>query len=54
MPKKRAAPQRDYDAKMLKNGYTRATLWIPETDKKELTQIAVEMRQEYEAARQKS
>lgn len=54
MPKKRAEPQRKYDAKMLKSGYTRVTLWIPEKDKEELTQIAVEMRQEYEAAHQKS
>lgn len=54
MPKKRAEPQRKYDAKMLKEGFTRVTLWIPKRDKAELTQIAVEMRQEFEEASQKS
>jgi len=44
---KRVKDQYKYDDRMVKDGYTRATLWVPIRDKEELMSIAVEMRDEY-------
>lgn len=40
-------PPRNYDTKMIKQGYARVSLWVPEGDKEELITIALEMRQDH-------
>ena len=47
MPRKRKHPPRTYDTKMIKQGYGRVSLWVPEDDKEELIAIALEMRQDH-------
>lgn len=47
MEKASKKPLRNYDTKMIKQGYGRVSLWVPEGDKEEIIAIALEMRQEH-------
>ncbi len=40
-------PPRKYDTKMIKKGYGRVSLWVPENDKPEIIAIALEMREDH-------
>lgn len=47
MAEKTEKTKRTYDTKMIKQGYGRVSLWVPEGDKEELITIALEMRQDH-------
>ena len=47
MTRESKQPPRTYDTKMIKQGYGRVSLWVPEGDKEELIAIALEMRHDH-------